>query len=111
GHKRTGRFLFEQVPDDLQLIDRARAHRQQALIAPADRRSERDADMPYLPLAFEIVERLPERVVLNRLAAHIVDLPEVEIVGLQATERLFERKPHERRIEVLRQLVVAVALV
>ena len=65
--------------------------------------------MRIFPSALNASSSAEQRVVLDLLHARVVNLPDVDVVGVEALQRLFEREAHELGREVLRDLVLALA--
>ena len=86
------------------LVDVAPAHRIDAFVEPPDRRPERDAVRADLPLAFERLEQVPERIVFDLSHSSVVHLIDVDVIGAQAAKRRLERTAHEVRRKIVRQL-------
>ena len=103
----AARFLFEHVEHGLQRADGAVADRLDAFGDPTDRRPERDAELADLALGAQRHERVPERVVTDRLDARVVQLVQVDVVGAEPAEGRFELAPDRLRAEVLRPLALA----
>ena len=90
GRERQARLLLEHVEDRLQRSDRAVPDRLQSLLDPADRGSERDAELADLALDAELFQLGPEVVGEDRLDARVVQLVEVDPVGAEAAQRRVE---------------------
>ena len=102
--------LLEQVVDDLARRERPRRERLDALVAPADRRSERHAVRPDLARVARLLEHLEDGVRPDRVHARVVELVDVDVVGAEAREALLEGVADEPGRPVVRPLDVALAL-
>ena len=70
-HRATG-VLFENVINVLHACDVAFANAVDAFVEPANRRTERDAVIANFSRALQLIERLPNRVVVSLLHPNVV---------------------------------------
>ncbi len=111
GHRRLGSerapgLLLEQVEHGLQRDDRPVPQRVEPLVDPADRRTERHAELTHLALGADLHELVPQRVVADGLDADVVQLQQVDVVPAQAAQGRLDLGPHRLRPPVLRTLRV-----
>ena len=100
---------LERVVDHVHDLDPALGEGVQALLAPADRRSEGRPHAAHLALAAHALEEAPDVVALQVLHAHVMQLPAIDAVRAEAAQRAFERALQEVRLEAVRGLLVALA--
>ena len=109
GEKVDGGLHLEDAVDDLEAVDLALAHGHLALFEPADVGAEGDAEVADLALELELLEGFEQLVALQGTDAGVVDLVEVDVVGVEAAEALLAGELDELAVELLGPLAVAVA--
>ena len=107
--ERETRLLLEHVEHGLQRDDRSLAERIESLFDPSDGRAQRHSELANLALGPELVELFPERVVVDRVEARVVQLVEVDVVGAEPAERGFELRSDRRGLPVLTPFRLALA--
>ena len=85
---------------------RPRLERGHALVAPPDRRAQRGAVDADLALGHQVLQQRPHVVALHRVHPRVVELVDVDPVGLEALQGLLEVRPQERRVPVVGPLAV-----
>ena len=80
---------------------RALAQSVEPFFDPPDGGAERDAELADLAFDAELVELLPERVVVDRIEARVVELVQIDVVGTEPPERRFELRTNRRGLPVL----------
>lgn len=71
---------------------------------------ERRAGMEDLAFLLQLRERRPDGIIVDLRGVDVVQLKDVDPVGLQALERLIHREPEKLRGEVLGDLTLPLAL-
>ena len=105
---RGARMLLEHVPDHLNRVDVVLTLDElDGFIQPTDRRPERGAPRANLSLALERAQRIPELRVAHVLHLRVVELEDVDVVGLEALEAPVDRVPKERGVGAHWQLGLA----
>ena len=98
--------LLQHVINMLHAGDLPLADAIHALVQPADRRPERNAVMPDLPLRLQPLQRPPDRVVIHLLHADVMQLQQIDPIRLQPREGRV-RGAHQRlRRKILRDLAL-----
>ena len=110
-HHLAARMRLERIIDVLHDIGPAALDAIDALVKPADGGPERRAVCADFPFLHELVHQFPQRVVLDLRHADVVELQDVDVVGVKALQRLFHRLADEGDGKVLRDFALALALV
>jgi hypothetical protein len=98
---------LERIVDMLEHMGPATLYAIDAFVKPADGRAKRRAVGTNLTFDHELLHQLPEGVVLHLRHADIVELQNVDVIGLEPRERLVHRLANERHGEILRNLALA----
>ena len=88
-HDLPSGMRLEQIMDVLQHMRAPALYAFDALVKPADGRPERRAVGPDFSLAHEVFQQRPNRFVLHLLHADVVQLKNIDAVGVQPLQRLF----------------------
>ena len=107
GEEPDRRVLLHDAVDDLERGDAALLHRSLALLEPADVGAQGYPIVAYLPLFDQVVQRVEDLVVLDGADARVVELVQVDVVGLQPDEALLTSVADEFGRVVLRALRVS----
>ncbi len=105
-HGATG-MLLEHVVDMLHTRDLPFADAVDAFVEPADCRTESDAVIANLARDFQPLQRCPESIVINLFHANIMELQEIDMIGLESFQRRLGRAHDRLRRKILRYLALS----
>src|SRR5688572_3172229 len=105
-HRRTG-VLLEDVPYHLDRADVGLPLAElDRLVKPADSGAKRGAPHLDEALVAHLAESAPDRGIADVLHLDVVELKDIDVVGLEPLEALVEGEAHVVAVELLRQLAL-----